>query len=303
VVTGQDDRRERFLAEVQRLTRDSEALLGQGADSAHHMVYREAVQSVVVLAGTELDARAVSLLRAMYRTSMEMEHNAGTPLQPTYRRGLVAALAAWLTVVASERAGHRVVVSPAEARPVIDHSRLDHMIGELWEPEQAVEAALRRDRRGGGPVVGDPPDCEGNMAFGRGDQPPCDRVATQRVTVELGIGVPATWQACEECSEVFLGKPGLDVTVAPLIARQWFHLMEEHKTEDGGYIPVLFTEGSATVAVMSGQGDFAAPWVWGKTRTEALGTCHTVNKERFGITPDVTLELMAAWTRQFAGSA
>jgi hypothetical protein len=215
-VNAPTSRRERFLTEVQQLMRDSKARLGQGADLAHHLVYREAVQSTVALVGRELDAGAVSMLRASYRTSMEMEQNAGTPLQPTYRRGLVAALAAWLTVVASEQAGHRVVVSPAEARPVIDRSRLDCNIGDLWEPEQAIEAALLRDRRGDGPVVGDPPDCEGNLAFGRGDEPPCGRVATRTVTVELGIGVPATWLACEDCAQRFLDKPGLNATVAPI---------------------------------------------------------------------------------------
>lgn len=213
-MTEQGDRRERFLAEVQRLMRDSDALLDRGADAAHHRVYRDAVQSTMVLVdGGELPVMA---LRASFTVSMDMEKHSGNPRQPTYRRGLVAGLAAWLTVVASERAGHRVVVSPAEARPVIDHSRLDYGIGDLWDPEQAIEAALRRDRRGDAPVVGDPPDCEANVAFGNRDEPPCGRVATQRVTVELGLGVPATWSVCEECTQLFVEKPGLNAAVEPM---------------------------------------------------------------------------------------
>lgn len=77
--------------------------------------------------------------------------------------------------------------------------------------------------------------------------------------------------------------------------RRFFGILEEHRTPEGDYIPVLFTDGELTVGVMSGSGPHADPWRWGKTRADALEICYITNRQDFGLTRGESIELFQDW--------
>lgn len=77
--------------------------------------------------------------------------------------------------------------------------------------------------------------------------------------------------------------------------RRCYFILEQHRTEDGGYIPVLITEGVTAYRVMAGDGDYAETWVWGHTIEEALENCEQANREDFGLGHMDALRIVAGW--------
>lgn len=53
----------------------------------------------------------------------------------------------------------------------------------------------------------------------------------------------------------------------------------------GGFIPAYVEEGVEGYRMMSGNGPFAAPWIWGTDERSANEVCDAVNAKR-GITKD-----------------
>lgn len=76
--------------------------------------------------------------------------------------------------------------------------------------------------------------------------------------------------------------------------RRCFYILE-HERAEGGYIPVVITEGISGYQVASGNGDYARPWVWGPTRADALRLCEEVNRKNFGLTAEDTMYIVAGW--------
>lgn len=64
-------------------------------------------------------------------------------------------------------------------------------------------------------------------------------------------------------------------------------------SKHGGYVPSLVIEGEKGHHPMTGNGDFQAPWVWGKTLTEAQNVCRHVNKKR-GISVEDEQKIVAS---------
>lgn len=56
--------------------------------------------------------------------------------------------------------------------------------------------------------------------------------------------------------------------------------------DENGYIPSLITAHEEGHAPLTGRGEGATPWYWGKTFDEAQSLCDEMNKKVFGITPD-----------------
>ncbi len=48
---------------------------------------------------------------------------------------------------------------------------------------------------------------------------------------------------------------------------------------------------------MTGRGDDAVPWYWGKTRERAQQVCDRVNRDRYGISPKTALRIIASSMR------
>lgn len=72
--------------------------------------------------------------------------------------------------------------------------------------------------------------------------------------------------------------------------RQCMYVDETMATE-GGFIPALVTEDEPGYAPMSGNGDFASPWVWGPTIQDAKRQCDDYN-EKLGITRSDAAEIV-----------
>lgn len=114
-------------AVIQKLLDWSTMTLGAGANPAHHQVYQEAVREI----GTwPINPDTVTQLRELYANSWQVQRDTHEPCQPTYRRALVHVLAARLSATASEEARRPIVISPAQARPVLESIdsglRVDH---------------------------------------------------------------------------------------------------------------------------------------------------------------------------------
>lgn len=62
------------------------------------------------------------------------------------------------------------------------------------------------------------------------------------------------------------------------------------RLDTDGYIPSVVTEGVAGHNPLTGSGDYAEPWFWGKTLAEAEETAATFNMQNFG------LPKLEAWT-------
>jgi len=76
-------------------------------------------------------------------------------------------------------------------------------------------------------------------------------------------------------------------------ARVCFAILETQQ-DDHGYIPSLVTENEAGHAPMTGRGDDAVPWYWGKTRERAQQVCDRVNLDRYGISPKTACRIIAS---------
>jgi len=78
--------------------------------------------------------------------------------------------------------------------------------------------------------------------------------------------------------------------------RYAFTLVEEQRAQSGGYIPCIAIEGETGYYPMSGQGEFAAPWDWGKDRELAQKLCDERN-EKMGLSKKEAWELIAGTMR------
>jgi hypothetical protein len=101
---------------IKELIDRSHSSLARGADRGHHRTYQDVVYQT---GGWALDHDMVARMRDLYAESLRAEAT-GTPHQPTYRRGLVDVMAARMSENATRLAGRQVVISPAQARPVLD---------------------------------------------------------------------------------------------------------------------------------------------------------------------------------------
>ena len=81
-------------------------------------------------------------------------------------------------------------------------------------------------------------------------------------------------------------------------ARQCFYISATQRDEHG-FIPSLVTENEPGHSPMTGQGEHAAPWYWGKTLEHAEQTCERVNLERYGISRKTASRIVAS--SMFAG--
>jgi hypothetical protein len=61
--------------------------------------------------------------------------------------------------------------------------------------------------------------------------------------------------------------------------------------DENGYIPSVVTEGEASHAPLTGNGEHAAPWYWGKTYEEAQRVCAERNAE-LGLTYQDVLQIV-----------
>ncbi len=76
-------------------------------------------------------------------------------------------------------------------------------------------------------------------------------------------------------------------------ARQCFAILETQQ-DDHGYIPSLVTENEPGHAPMTGRGEDAVPWYWGKTRERAQQVCDRINRDRYNISPKTALRILAS---------
>lgn len=54
----------------------------------------------------------------------------------------------------------------------------------------------------------------------------------------------------------------------------------------GGFVPAMVTENETGYSMMTGNGKFASPWVWGKTLQQAEEVCAHKNKNSLGLSAD-----------------
>jgi len=78
--------------------------------------------------------------------------------------------------------------------------------------------------------------------------------------------------------------------------RRCYYILADQYDKQG-YIPSLVTEHEPGHAPMTGQGDGAAPWHWGKTLEEAEAVCNDVNLKQFNLTPLEAMEIVASSMR------
>ena len=80
-----------------------------------------------------------------------------------------------------------------------------------------------------------------------------------------------------------------------LATRRWCYVIPlcQDAKALGGYMPSVAIEGVPGHIPMSGQGEHAAPWIWGPTLKDAQATATHMN-ERLGITPEVATQIEAS---------
>ncbi len=66
--------------------------------------------------------------------------------------------------------------------------------------------------------------------------------------------------------------------------------------DENGYIPSLVTENEAGHAPMTGNGEHASPWYWGKTYEQARAVAAQEN-ERKGLTPADVAQIVSSSMR------
>lgn len=66
---------------------------------------------------------------------------------------------------------------------------------------------------------------------------------------------------------------------------KYCYAIVESSKDENGYIPVIVIEDESGYYPMSGRGDHAAPWYWGKTAESAQAIADKAN-ERLGIDKD-----------------
>ena len=66
-----------------------------------------------------------------------------------------------------------------------------------------------------------------------------------------------------------------------LLQGEWCYVISGAKecVDENGFIPSIVVRGRRGHYPMLGQGKYAIPWYWGKTKEEAEQTCAEMNKE------------------------
>ena len=76
-------------------------------------------------------------------------------------------------------------------------------------------------------------------------------------------------------------------------ARQCFVILET-QCDEHGYIPSLVVENEPGHSPLTGRGEFATPWYWGKTVKRAREVCARVNLDRYGISKNTAARIVAS---------
>lgn len=74
--------------------------------------------------------------------------------------------------------------------------------------------------------------------------------------------------------------------------KRYVMVAREKEHDKNGYIPCVVMEGTAGYRVMSGNGEGAAPWYWGKTFGECKTHCYNYNVERLGYTDEEIVAIL-----------
>lgn len=69
------------------------------------------------------------------------------------------------------------------------------------------------------------------------------------------------------------------------------YVVIEHQYDENGFIPSCVKENEYSHFPMTGNGDGATPWYWGKTFIEAEAVCKAQN-EKMGLTENEILHLI-----------
>ncbi len=77
-------------------------------------------------------------------------------------------------------------------------------------------------------------------------------------------------------------------------SRQCFVILYTQCDPKYGYIPSLVTENEAGHSPMTGRGEGATPWYWGKTYDRAWEVADRINKDRYGLTHKAAQVIMAS---------
>lgn len=75
----------------------------------------------------------------------------------------------------------------------------------------------------------------------------------------------------------------LQTAVGTVRRRRAFYI-DETMAVDGGYIPHVVVEGEPGMTPMSGNGEFASPWVWGPSLAKAREQAASATHRLFGVT-------------------
>ncbi len=78
-----------------------------------------------------------------------------------------------------------------------------------------------------------------------------------------------------------------------MIKRQCFYVPAD-QFDENGFIPSIVTEGEPGHAPLTGNGDHAQPWYWGKTYDEAKAVANAQNEQRFKLTEQDVLEIVSS---------
>lgn len=73
--------------------------------------------------------------------------------------------------------------------------------------------------------------------------------------------------------------------------RQCYVILETQRDEHG-FIPSLVTENVPGHSPLSGRGEGATPWYWGKTYERATKVCARVNKDRYGLSENAAARIV-----------
>ena len=75
------------------------------------------------------------------------------------------------------------------------------------------------------------------------------------------------------------------------------YVILDSQRDENGYIPSLCTEGEPGHAPMTGRGEFASPWYWGKTYEEASAVCAAYNLKHFRLDAEAADVIVASTMR------
>lgn len=79
--------------------------------------------------------------------------------------------------------------------------------------------------------------------------------------------------------------------------RECFYISPLEYDEGRGFVPSLVVENEAGHSPMRGNGKFAEPWYWGDTIERANEVCDRVNKQRYGISHQTQMRIVASSMR------